>query len=138
MYLRRKSPVDQGLTVEKLLCRHIDARHELEPEEGLSKGAPDRLVHDLGARAARAHADPVLRLSGQPIERTFGSVREERAHVGLEVAEGVRFVEPAQDELGRGERGFDPREAALGGHGSPSGSSPDADTCGVPRVAGIG
>src|ERR1035437_7562273 len=102
--MRGEDRLDQALALEQVVRRHEDAHDEVETEDRLAEGSPDRCVDDLGTFAAQALPGTRRRLLSQSIERTLHRrLGELRADVGLEIAEGVRLVEPPVDELGRGE-----------------------------------
>jgi len=78
--------VDERLALDRLVGEGVDPQDELEANDRLADRRPDRGI-DVPP-GSTAEVAPV----------------EEPAHVGLEVSEGVGFVEPAEDEL-RGARG---------------------------------
>jgi hypothetical protein len=115
--MRGEGRIDQTLALEQVVRRHEDAHDEVETEDRLAEGSPDRCVDDLGTFATQARPGTRRRLVSQSIERTLRRrLVELRADVGLQIAEGVGLVKPAQDELGRGERGLDLGQPNIDAH----------------------
>ena len=106
--------LQQRLAIEQFVGGHVDTHHELEPEEGLAQGAPDRGFDEFRPLTAHGCSGSVDCFPSQAIQgchRRF--FRQQRGNVGLDVAEGMSLGQPAQDQLGRRERGLNCVDTSL-------------------------
>jgi hypothetical protein len=77
----------------------VRAQDQLEPEEDLAQRASKRIVELVAAASAEPGPDGLVCLAAEPVDGLLlGREVECRAGVGLDAAEPVRLVEPAQDE----------------------------------------
>jgi hypothetical protein len=117
----RERGLDQNLALEQFVRRDDDPQYELEPEHGLAQGGPDGGL-DVRTLDPGGCSRPGRRLTDQAVLWGLeGRLGQLRTNAALEIAEGMRLVEPAQDELGRGEGGLELGESSLGGHVPPAG-----------------
>ena len=103
--LGRKGRVDQGLTIQKLVRRHVDAHDQLEPEDRLAQGAS-------GPRPRLARAACLAWRSGL----------RGRPHEPGDPAEPPAVLSPAaRQRRSRCPRRHEPRPASAGRAGSERG-----------------
>jgi hypothetical protein len=116
----------ERLPLERRLGEDDRLQDEVEQEDGLADRGPDRLVPFLAGSMPITGLGAAPRVADESIERKRpGAEGIDGAAVRHEAVVPMGLVEPAQDELGGSESTLEPGEAALGSHGSPSGSSPD-------------
>jgi hypothetical protein len=123
-HLTGEDGFEQELPIQHVVCCDIDPHDQLEAEDRLAQGAPDRGIDQFGPLAAVGRPGTADCLPSQPIERCHRRVlRQERGHVRLDVSEGVSLGQPAKDELRGRERLLDPGQASFGCHRPSSGKA---------------